>query len=245
MTSSSFIMTIKTKILTLAFLLTLISTFAQAQSAQSAYVRLITNKGNITLMLYDGTPKHRDNFLKTIREGKFNDAQFNRVIKAFVSQGGDLDDTILNREKLHPEETPKRIPAEINGAYFHKKGALGAGRDDNPQKSSYFTQIYLVTGKTYTDEQMDDLEKKRGIRIPLQHRQIYKKTGGDPQLDGFYTVFGEIVEGMDVADTINNVSTNAQDVPEEAVKFKAVILSKKESAEIFKRTIKTVRPSTP
>lgn len=235
MNSSSIYKTLPFKLFTIATLFIFISGFAKAQSS---YVRLITNKGNITLMLYDGTPKHRDNFLKVIREGKFNNAEFNRVIKAFVSQGGDLDDTILNREKRQPDVAPARLPAEINGAYFHKKGALGAGRDDNAAKASYFTQIYLVTGKTYTDAEMDDLERKRGIRIPLQHRQVYKRIGGDPQLDGFYTVFGEIVQGMDVADKINLVETNEQDVPTSPVKFKAVILSKKEAAEIFKKTIK-------
>lgn len=220
----------RTRILTLLFLL-----FAFIANAQSTYVKLVTNKGDITLLLYNETPKHRDMFLQTIKKGLYNDAQFNRVIKSFVSQGGELDETILDREKQHPEQPIQRLAAEITPSLFHKKGALGAGRNDNPEKSSYLTQIYLVVGKQQTDEQLDALEKKKGIKFSSSQRDAYKTIGGTPHLDNDYTIFGEIVEGMDVADAINSVKTDKNDLPLAAVTFKPVILSKKQASK-FKKT---------
>ncbi|WP_316820419.1 peptidylprolyl isomerase [Pedobacter gandavensis] len=202
--------------------------------AQTRFVRLVTNKGNITLMLYDETPKHRDAFLKSIRQGLFNDVAFNRVIKGFVSQGAELDETILDREKLHPEKPILRIPAEIVPTLFHKKGALGAGRNDNPEHSSYLTQIYLVEGKRQSDEQLDALEKQKGKQFSREQRAIYKTIGGIPRLDWDYTIFGEIVEGMDVADAINSSATDKNDLPLQPITFSTKILSQKEGASLRK-----------
>ncbi|MCX2449682.1 peptidylprolyl isomerase [Pedobacter sp. PLR] len=202
---------------------------------QPRFVRLETNKGNITLMLYEETPKHRDAFLKSIKKGLYNDAAFNRVIKAFVSQGGELDETILDREKLSPEKPLARIPAEIVPALFHKKGALGAGRNDNPEHSSYLTQIYLVVGKPQTDAALDAMEKKKGHQYSLAQRAAYKTIGGIPRLDLDYTVFGEIVEGMEVADAINLSPTDKNDLPLQPITFTPKVLSKKESAKLLER----------
>jgi cyclophilin family peptidyl-prolyl cis-trans isomerase len=164
--------------------------------------------------------------LKAIKKGAYKSAEFNRVIKDFVSQGGELDDTILNREKRYPALGAKRFPAELKPALFHKKGALGAGRDDNPDKSSYFSQIYLVKGKVQTDAQLDATEKKKNRKIPADQREVYKTIGGIPYLDQDYTIFGEIVEGMEVADSINVVATNKDDVPLVPVVFNIKILRK-------------------
>lgn len=197
--------------------------------AQSTFVRLLTSKGDIVLKLYDATPKHRDMFVRVIKEGLYNDAQFNRVIKSFVSQGGELDETILEREAQHPEQPLKRIDAEIKPAFFHKKGALGAGRNDNPEKSSYLTQIYLVQGKVYTAAQLDVMEQKKGVKFSTAQRKAYQTIGGCPNLDGDYTIFGEVVAGLDVAEAINAVPTNKQDMPLDPVHFKAQILTAKEA----------------
>ena len=202
--------------------------------AQSSFVRFVTSKGNITIMLYDETPKHRDMFLNGIKKGLYKNAAFNRVIKSFVSQGGELDDTILNREKRHPEIGVKRFPAELKSGLFHKKGTLGAGRDDNAEKASYFTQIYLVAGKKQTDAQLDALEAKKNRKIPAKQREVYKTIGGIPHLDQDYTVFGEIVAGMEVADAINQVATDKNDVPLNPVVFNPVVLSKKECQKLNK-----------
>jgi len=223
------------KLLLAALFLTLSTLIAKAQPS---IVKLNTSKGDITLFLYDETPKHRDAFLKMIKTGFYNNAQFNRVIKSFVSQAGELDDPILDREKLHPETPIQRIPAELNESIFHKKGALGAGRNDNPEKSDYYTQIYLVAGKIYNDAALDALEKKKGRKFPLAQREIYKTIGGTPDLDQDYTLFGEIVEGLEVAEAINSVPTDKTDLPLSPLTFKASILSKKDAAKLWKKLIK-------
>jgi cyclophilin family peptidyl-prolyl cis-trans isomerase len=210
----------------------LFSLFISTVSAQTYFVRLSSDKGNITLMLYDQTPNHRDNFLKAIKTGLFKDAEFNRVIKGFVSQAGELDETILDREKLHPEQPLQRIPAEIRPDLFHKRGALGAGRNDNPEKSSYLDQIYLVEGKLQTDAQLDAIENKTSRKFSAAQREIYKTIGGTPRLDGDYTIFGEIVEGLDIATSINSVPTRPDDRPVKPIPFKLSILTKKEIDKI-------------
>ena len=212
-----------------------ISLFTFVAKAQPSFVRLATSKGNITLRLYDQTPQHKTIFLQIIKEGLYDHAAFNRVIRSFVSQAGELDETILDREKQQPEMPLKRIPEEIKPTLFHKKGALGAGRNDNPEKSSYFTQIYLVTGKKQTDAQLDELEKKKGIQYSPAQREIYKTQGGIPRLDGDYTIFGEIAEGMEVADLINETPTSTTDLPLTPIVFKATILSRKEAAALWKK----------
>ena len=216
-------------------LVLVLATIAFFTNAQTVFIRLETNKGNITLMLYDETPKHRDMFVQSIKSGVYKDALFNRVIKSFVSQGGELDEPILAREKQHPELAVQRLAAEIKPGLFHKKGVLGAGRDDNPTKSSYFNQIYLVEGKKQTDAQLDVIEQKKGIKFSSAQRQVYKTIGGIPHLDQDYTVFGEIVEGLDVAESINRVATDKNDLPFEPVIFNPVILSKKESAKLKRK----------
>jgi len=218
------------------FLIALLFIFSTLMiKAQPSFVKLTTSKGNIIVMLYEETPKHRDAFLQTIKSGFYDNAQFNRVIKSFVSQGGELDDLILDREKLHPETQVRRIPAEFSETLFHKKGALGTGRNDNPDKSDYYTQIYLVAGKPYTDEQLDAIELKKGRKFPLAQREIYKTIGGTPNLDQDYNIFGEVISGLEVADAINNVPTDKTDLPLSPVKFKAEILSKKEAVKLWKK----------
>jgi len=207
-----------------------------AAGAQSNYVQISTNKGNMIVMLYDETPLHRDNFLKVIRNGMFKDMEFNRVIKGFVSQGGELDETILDREKLHPGQTLQRIAAEIKPNLYHKKGALGAGRNDNPEKSSYVDQIYLVQGKIQTDAQLDLIENKTGRKFSAEQRNTYKKTGGTPGLDGDYTIFGELISGMAVAEAINNVPASSKDRPLSPVTFTFHILTAKEIKKLHENS---------
>ena len=209
--------------------------FALSVFAQPRFVRLKTNMGDITLRLFDETPKHRDAFIQSIKKGLFDGAAFNRVIKGFVSQAGELDDVILEREAKQPGAPVSRIDAEILAGLIHKKGALGAGRNDNPEKSSYFTQIYLVAGKRHTPEQLEALEKKKGLKFSALQKQVYTTIGGTPHLDGDYTVFGEVVEGMEVADRINAVPTNKDDLPLSDITFKSQVLTKKEAAAMLKR----------
>jgi cyclophilin family peptidyl-prolyl cis-trans isomerase len=212
----------------------LFSLFVYVSEAQTNYVQISTAKGNIFLMLYDQTPKHRDNFLKAIKTGLFKDAEFNRVIKGFVSQGGELDETILDREKLHPGEPLQRVQSEIRPNLYHKKGALGAGRNDNPEKSSYLDQIYLVEGKKQSDAQLDLVEAKTKRKFSAIQRDTYKNIGGTPALDGDYTIFGEIVKGISVAEAINAVPVSSADRPLSPLKFSLHILTKNEIKNIVK-----------
>lgn len=200
--------------------------------AQTSFVNIITDQGTITVLLYNESPKHRDAFLKGIKAGLFRGAGFNRVIKNFVSQGGELDETILDREKLHPELPLKRIPAEITPNLYHKKGALGMGRNDNPEKKSYLNQIYLVQGTVQTDAQLDSISKKTGRQFTKVQRDTYKTIGGSPELDGDYTIFGEVVQGLDVAEAINAAPTVPVDLPATPINFSLHILSKKEVQEL-------------
>jgi len=200
--------------------------FLYSVKAQTYFVEVSSAKGKFTMMLFDTTPLHRDNFLKAIKTGLFKGNEFNRVIKNFVSQAGELDETILDREQLHPDVPIKRVAAEIKPSLFHKKGALGAGRNDNPKKESYLNQFYIVQGKIKTDDELNAIEAKTGRPFSKEQRQVYKTIGGTPQLDGDYTIFGEVVSGLNVAEAINAVATNPNDLPLEPVKFTLRILTK-------------------
>ena len=191
---------------------------------QDVLVKFITSKGDITVVLYKETPLHQEMFLKAIESGVYQDAEFNRVIKGFVSQGGELDEAILAEEAKHPDVKPKRLPGEFPARGLHKKGAFGAGRDDNPEKSSYFNQIYFVTGRVMSANQLDALEQRTGKKWTTEARQVYQTIGGEPRLDGDYTIFGEILEGLDVLEKINAVATGDGDVPVERVSFKVIKL---------------------
>lgn len=191
--------------------------------AQTRSVRFDTNHGSFEVELFDSTPRHRDLFLQAVREGVYTDALFNRVIENFVNQGGELDDFILNEEQTGVRPR-KRLDHEIRAEHIHAKGTLGAGRDDNPDKASFLTQIYFVIGKVYTEEQLQSLEKKRGISIPTANRNTYQTIGGVPHLDGNYTIFGRVISGLDVVERINQVKTDVRDVPAEPVSFSVTVI---------------------
>lgn len=177
-------------------------------------VELITTEGTIFLRLYDSTPLHRDNFLRLVKSGYYNGLLFHRVIAHFVIQGGDPQSRNTKPGlPLGNGDTTYTVPAEFCTSVFHKRGAIGAARESdevNPLKASSGTQFYIVQGKTFSDAGLDSVEQKRlgGRRIPEQHRRIYETLGGTPQLDLNYTVFGEVIKGMDVVDRIAAVPTS-------------------------------------
>lgn len=149
----------------------------------------------------------------------YHDALFNRVIENFVVQGGEHDVDIAEQEKaLQPSER-YRLPAEFDSRAFHKMGALGAGRDENDDKASFLNQIYFVVGKIVTNEELNALELKKGIKFSENQREIYLKNGGLPRLDNDYTVFGEVYEGLEVLLKISKVQTNEKDYPLEKIIF--------------------------
>ncbi|TCZ70992.1 peptidylprolyl isomerase [Flaviaesturariibacter aridisoli] len=171
-------------------------------------VELVTTEGTIRLRLSDSTPLHRDNFLRLVKSGYFDSVLFHRVIRGFMIQGGDPDSRrAAAGQKLGEGGPAYGIPAELRATLFHRKGALAAAREGdaiNPLRYSSASQFYIVQGRTFTDPQMDSIERTRlqDRKISPERRAVYRATGGTPQLDGNYTVFGEVVKGLDVVDRI-------------------------------------------
>lgn len=186
-------------------------------------VSINTTMGEMIVTLYDDTPLHRDNFIKNVGEGRYDGVLFHRVIDAFMIQSGDFNSRGAKPGVMLGEDTEKRtVPAEFRfPERYHKRGTLCAAREGdqtNPQKASSAAQFYIVTGKVFTDEQLDQVEQRRNIRYTPGQRTYYKTWGGTPHLDNNYTVFGEVVYGMDVADRIQAVATDRNDRPLEDVK---------------------------
>jgi peptidyl-prolyl cis-trans isomerase B (cyclophilin B) len=177
-------------------------------------VLLQTNYGDMTVRLYDSTPLHRDNFLKLVKVGFYDSVLFHRVIKNFMIQAGDPDSKHAPAGQPLGSGGPSyRIPAEFRSSLFHKKGVIAAARDNNPGKASSGSQFYIVEGKIFTDGGLDSVETFRlgGRKIPAQQREVYKTIGGTPHLDQNYTVFGEVVKGLEVVDKIAAVETSKGD----------------------------------
>ena len=179
-------------------------------------VEIITEKGTIVVRLSDSTPLHRDNFLKLAKTGFYDSVLFHRVIKNFMIQSGDPNSKhAATGAELGNGDPGYTIPAEFRASLFHQKGALAAARtpdDVNPQKASSGSQFYIVQGKTFSDEGLDSVQTYRlkGSKIPAAQREVYKTIGGTPHLDQNYTVFGEVVRGLNVVDSIAAVPTSGR-----------------------------------
>ncbi|OLY94657.1 peptidylprolyl isomerase [Cnuella takakiae] len=206
----------------LLFLLLLISHLAPAQQDNKLRkkdrrrdVELVTTSGAIRLRLYDATPQHRDNFLQLVKSRFYDSILFHRVIQGFMVQSGDPNSRrAAAGQRLGTGGPGYTLPAEIKPELFHQKGALAAARngdDVNPERRSSASQFYIVQGKTWTDSQMDSLERVRVKRkITQEQRAVYRTTGGTPQLDNQYTIFGYVVKGQDVIDRIAATPVNRQ-----------------------------------
>jgi peptidyl-prolyl cis-trans isomerase B (cyclophilin B) len=197
-------------------------------------VLLQTTLGDITIRLSDSTPLHRDNFLKLVKVGYYDSVLFHRVIKNFMIQGGDPESKhAVAGVPLGNGGPSYRVPAEFRTTLFHKKGVIAAARDNNPEKASNGSQFYIVQGKIFTDGGLDSLEtfRRSGKKIPVEQREVYKTIGGSPHLDGAYTVYGEVVKGLDVVDAIASVETSKgedRDRPLQDVKvIKAKLVKRK------------------
>ncbi len=168
-------------------------------------------------MLYDDTPLHRDNFIKLVNENVYDSLLFHRVIEGFMIQGGDPDSKNARPGQMLGEGSlGYNIPAEFRPNLFHKRGTLCAARegdDVNPQKESSSSQFYIVQGRTWNDMELNMIEQRYGKHFPEQQREVYRTLGGAPHLDGDYTVYGEVVEGMEVVDEIAAAKRDRFDRP--------------------------------
>jgi len=190
-------------------------------------VLIVTNLGKITVKLYNETPQHRDNFIKLVEEHKYDSLLFHRVIKQFMIQAGDLNSKkAAPEEKLGEGDLNYTVPAEIvYPQLFHKRGQLCAARqgdDVNPARSSSAIQFYIVTGKHFTPYDLDKMEQEKGITLTPEQREAYMIQGGAPHLDGAYTVFGEVVKGMNVVEKIELTPTDNNDRPLKDIRIKTM-----------------------
>jgi peptidyl-prolyl cis-trans isomerase B (cyclophilin B) len=198
---------------------------------KETYVVMETTMGTIELKLYDETPLHRDNFVKLVKENAFDSLLFHRVIQDFMIQGGDPDSKHAAPGVLLGEgDRPYTLPAEfrLEQGIYHRRGVIASARegdDVNPEQRSSAMQFYIVWGKIFDDEGLDKvqerLDQRTGGRVRLtpEMREVYKTVGGTPHLDGQYTVWGEVVDGLDVVDAIQRVPTDANDRPLEDVRI--------------------------
>ena len=211
----------------LAILLAFTAVTMQAQTVQDTTrheVLLETDSGDIRIELFNETPKHRDNFLRLVRSGAYDGVLFHRVIKDFMIQTGDV-----GSKNAKPGEavgdTPETytVPAEICfPKLFHHRGALGAARegdDVNPKRESSATQFYIVWGYKFTDGQLDKVQQRLNertdstVQLTPEVREAYKTVGGTPHLDGQYTVFGQVIQGLDIVDLIQRQPGDKNDRP--------------------------------
>ncbi len=207
----------------LFYSMTQLSSCAQGESFQ--HVLIETEFGNMKVQLYNSTPKHRDNFVKLVNEKFYDDLLFHRIIKDFMIQGGDPNSRgAAPGVALGSGGPGYLIDNEIGSPHF--RGTLAAARTggaSNPEKKSSGSQFYIVQGIKQSDAQLNSFEARKGIKYNETQRAIYKERGGRPDLDAEYTVFGEVVEGMDVIDKIAAVKKAPGDRPIQDVKMKITI----------------------
>lgn len=195
---------------------------------ETCLIEIQTEFGNMTLKLSDQTPQHRDNFIKLAEEGYYDGLLFHRVINGFMIQGGDPNSrNAPTGQQLGAGGPGYQVPAEFVADLVHVKGAIAAARTGdavNPQKMSSGSQFYIVHGKQVTEQELTMTENRKGIRYTPEQRAEYLKLGGTPFLDNDYTVFGRVIEGLDVIDKIAAASTDRGDRPKENVTMKMVVI---------------------
>jgi peptidyl-prolyl cis-trans isomerase B (cyclophilin B) len=196
-------------------------------------VLLETSEGNIVLQLYEDTPKHSENFLKLVKDGYYDGIIFHRVIANFMIQAGDPNSKNPTPDGHYGSGGPSyKIPAEILPNHHHKKGVLAAARTANPAKESSGSQFYIVQGNVFDIEDLKRLEENKksvnpDFKFSEEATKNYTTTGGTPHLDGEYTVFGEVIEGLDIVDKIAFTETKPDDRPLKNIFIKKATIVKK------------------
>ncbi len=216
------------------FHLSLIISWAQTKSTE---VLLETTAGNIRIALYDETPLTRDNFLKITKMGVYDSLLIHRVIKDFMIQSGDINskhakpgELLGNGDLEGNPEAEFRLPQ-----IFHRRGAVAMAREGdklNPERRSSTCQFYIIWGKILNDQQIAKVQERLdsatqgAVKLTPEMIEVYKTIGGTPHLDGQYTVFGEVVEGLDVVEKIQQVKTDKNSRPLEDIRILKATVTK-------------------
>jgi peptidyl-prolyl cis-trans isomerase B (cyclophilin B) len=188
-------------------------------------VKITTDLGEIVVKLYNKTPHHRDNFIKLVNDHFYDSLLFHRVIEGFMIQGGDPQSkNAAKGVMLGNGDVGYTIPAEFDTAFFHKRGALCAARTDNPEKASSGCQFYIVQGRKASDGELDNIAAMNHFKYSSAQRMTYKVNGGTPFLDQNYTVFGEVVRGMEVVEKIAAVPKDGNNRPAGDIRMKMEII---------------------
>jgi peptidyl-prolyl cis-trans isomerase B (cyclophilin B) len=212
--------------------LLLILVLLTACKEKSMKVLFETSEGDIVLQLYEDTPQHSENFLKLVKEGYYDGVIFHRVIANFMIQSGDPGSKNPVPDGHYGTGGPSyRIPAEILPGHHHKKGALAAARTQNPKKESSGSQFYIVHGNIFDAEGLQAMEENKkaadsNFKFSNEAVKNYTAIGGTPHLDGEYTVFGEVIEGLDVVDKIALTETKPNDRPVKDIFIKKATIMK-------------------
>lgn len=212
------------RLLCLTFLFSLAVSPVSGQTAEKEQlIKIETIHGTMVARLYNETPGHRDNMIKLIKEGFYDGQLFHRVINEFMIQGGDPHSVGAARgQRLGTGGPGYTLPAEFNNQLFHKKGALSAARMGdrvNPDKESSGSQFYIVQGRVFSPDMLKMMEENRSSAFTPEAIEAYSTIGGTPHLDGGYTVFGEVVEGLEVIDRIATMETDSNNRPIEDVVY--------------------------
>jgi cyclophilin family peptidyl-prolyl cis-trans isomerase len=185
-------------------------------------IKIITSKGTIVVELYNETPLHRDNFLKLVKKKFYDSVLFHRVISGFMVQAGDPESkAAVPGMRYGSGGLNYRVPAEFRSELFHGRGALAAARDNNPEKASSSCQFYIVQGRKFKEEDLRNMLSgmQSGRTFSEEQIKVYTSEGGSPHLDGNYTVFGKVTEGMDVVDLIASAKRDNYDRPLEDIRI--------------------------
>lgn len=211
----------------LVYTLLLISTisFAQKKPKKDYLVTLNTKYGTMHLVLFDDAPLHKANFVKLVEQKFYDSLLFHRIIDGFMIQGGDPESKTAkpNQRLGNGGGNMERIPFEFKPNHIHRKGALAAARDNNPEKKSSACQFYIVQGKKRTDEEVTAAAQRNGMNYTTQQRADYMILGGAPHLDNGYTVFGEAIDNLDLIDTIAKQPKDSADRPKEDIKMSMTV----------------------
>lgn len=210
------------KRLSLVFILGILLFSVGCNTETERIAEIETTLGTIKVRLFNTTPKHRDNFIKLAEEGFYNRTLFHRVIDGFMIQGGDPDSRSAGMGQTLGNGGPGyNLDAEIGALHF--RGRLAAARKPdniNPKRESSGSQFYIVQGRPFTDQELDQIDQQGKLNYSSEERAKYKSIGGTPFLDGAYTVFGEVVEGMDVVDKIAKAQKDPLDRPKDDIFMK-------------------------